>query len=75
LIYGKYNRVQKNSTSVAVFLHRTVERRPEWGIVTMKIKQIILSPWKRFLGITGLASVIEVLSLFGEETKGVDSRK
>jgi hypothetical protein len=41
----------------------------------MKIKQILLSQWNRFLSVTGIASVIEVLELLGEEANKVDSRK
>jgi len=41
----------------------------------MKIRQIILSAWTRFLKITGLASVIEILELLGEETKKQEGRQ
>ena len=75
IFYGKTNKVHKNSAFVAVCWYRTVERRPDWGNVTMKIKQIILSMWTRFLKITGLASVIEVLTLLGEETKQHEGRQ
>jgi hypothetical protein len=41
----------------------------------MSLKQITLSVWTRFLQVTGLASVIEVLTLLGEETKRIDAIK
>lgn len=41
----------------------------------MKIKQTVLSCWNRFLKMTGISAVIEVLTLLGEEANKVDSRK
>jgi hypothetical protein len=41
----------------------------------MKIKQMFLSVWTRFLKITGIASVIEVLTLLGEETKRMEGKQ
>ena len=41
----------------------------------MKLRQIVLSQWNRFLKLTGLASIIEILVLTHEEVKQREGKK
>jgi len=41
----------------------------------MKLKQIVLSQWNRFLKITGLATIIEIVVLTREEVKQKEGKQ
>jgi len=41
----------------------------------MKLRQIVLSQWNRFLKLTGLASIIEILVLTHKEVKRMEGKK